>query len=96
MEDSGLSALSFVIVVLAVWRVSVIIAQDEGPFSVFERVRGRIDPNQSTWLGRGVRCVGCVSFWVALVALILLDIPNPIWVWLGVAGGAMLIHRIVK
>lgn len=91
-----MNALTFVIVVLAVYRVSVIIAQDEGPFSVFESLRSKVDPNQSSWLGRGVRCVGCVSFWAALAAALLLSATDWVWVWLGVAGGAMLLHRLVN
>ncbi len=91
-----MNALMLVIVTLAVYRVSVLIAQDEGPFSVLEIARSHIDPNQSTWLGRGVRCVGCVSFWVALVAILILDVPDGVWAWLAVAGGALLIHRLVK
>lgn len=91
-----MNALTLVIVILATYRVSVLIAQDEGPFSIFERVRGRIDPHQSSWLGRGMRCVGCVSFWVSLAAALLIGAADWVWVWLGVAGGAMLIHRAVK
>lgn len=91
-----MNALTFVIVVLAVYRVSVLIAQDEGPFSLLERARGRIDPHQASWMGRGLRCVGCVSFWVALAAALLIGAADWVWVWLAVAGGAMLIHRLVN
>ncbi len=91
-----MSALTLVIVVLAVYRVSVLIAQDEGPFSVLERVRSKIDPNQASWIGRGLRCVGCVSFWVSLVAALGLNVDYWLWLWLGVAGGVLLIHRITK
>ncbi len=91
-----MNALMLVIVTLAVYRVSVLIAQDEGPFSVLEIARSHIDPNQSTWLGRGLRCVGCVSFWVSLVAAMAFNLDWWLWLWLGIAGGAMFIHRITK
>ncbi len=87
-----MDALTFAITVLAVWRVSLLITADEGPFSVLETLRSKIDPNQATWLGRGVRCVGCVSFWVSLAAALLLRASA--LEWLGMAGGALLVHRI--
>jgi len=83
----------FIIAVLAVWRVSIIITADEGPFGMFEAIRGRIDPNQTSWLGRGVRCVGCVSVWVSLLAALILH--SSLIEWFGLAGGALLVHRIV-
>lgn len=91
-----MNALTLVIVVLAVYRVSVLVAQDEGPFSVLERARSKIDPNQASWIGRGLRCVGCVSFWVSLAAALFIGAADWVWVWLAVAGGVMLIHRAVK
>ena len=88
-----MTALMFAVMTLAVWRVSFLIAQDEGPFSLIEKVRSRIDPNQSSWLGRGLRCVGCVSFWVSLAAALIVQAST--WEWLGMAGGALLIHKAV-
>lgn len=90
---SNLSLFSFIVMTLVVWRVSVLIAADEGPFSLIEKARSRIDPHQSTWLGRGVRCVGCVSFWASLAAALI--VQASVWEWLGMAGGALLIHKAV-
>jgi hypothetical protein len=75
----------------AVWRVSRLIALEEGPFSVFAWLRGRIDPNQQTWIGRGISCVPCISFWVALIAALLLQLS--VTEWLGLAGAVLLINR---
>lgn len=60
---------------LAVYRVSRMIADEEGPGlpwgteeqrkqGVFTRLRGRFPP--TNWIGRGLECILCVSFWVAL------------------------------
>ena len=87
-----MTALGFVIATLAIWRVSIVITADEGPFGMFEAMRSKIDPNQSTWLGRGLRCVGCVSVWVSLAAALLLQASA--LEWLGLAGGALAVHRI--
>lgn len=75
----------------AVWRVARMIALEEGPFSVFAWLRGRIDPLQKTWIGRGLGCVACVSFWVALAAALLLQLSTI--EWLGIAGAALLLNR---
>lgn len=94
-----LNVIAFIIASFATHRLSVAIAEDEGPFSAFTRLRGRLDPDQKTWLGRGMNCVFCIGFWVALpIALYLgaLGVYDPwLWplVWWGLAGAVMLIRR---
>ena len=83
-----------VLATLATYRVSFMIAQEEGPLGMIAAIRERIDPNQTTWLGRGVRCVGCVSFWLSLIAALM--IQATVLEWLGIAGGVLVIHRAVK
>jgi len=70
------------------------IALEEGPFGMIAAIRERIDPNQTSWLGRGVRCVACVSFWLSLLAALM--IQASVLEWLGIAGGVLVIHRAVK
>jgi hypothetical protein len=89
-----MNALTLVLLVLAVYRVSVMIAQEEGPFSIMASLRERIDPNQRTWLGRGLRCVACVSFWLAGIAALLMQ--GTVLDWLAIAGGVLVIHRIAR
>lgn len=86
--------VTLLLLTLAVYRVAYLIAIDEGPFSAMETLRDRIDPNQKTWLGRGVRCMGCVSFWVALLAAILTG--GSVLDWLAMAGGALALHKVVN
>jgi hypothetical protein len=89
-----MTALAFVVAVLATYRVSYLIAQEEGPFGIMAWLRGKIDPNQATWLGRGVRCVACVSVWIALIAALLIGAT---WgEWLAIAGGVLVIHKAVN
>lgn len=81
----------FVLVTLAVYRLTCLIVAEDGPFDVFARIRGRIDPEQKTWVGRGIRCSLCVSFWLSLLALAL----GGSWLeWLAVAGAAHMLIRI--
>lgn len=79
--------------IFAVYFISYSIARLEGPFGAFAWLRGRIDPNQRTWLGRGLNCPICLSFWVgAVVSLIL----GAWWYeWLGVCGVIILINKWV-
>lgn len=83
--------LALLLAVFATYRLARMFALEEGPFGVFDRVRGRADPEQKTWLGRGVNCPLCLGWWIAgLVVLALLPLAD--WrtfmlTWFGVAGG---------
>lgn len=61
-----------VLAALATHRVSFMVSQEEGPFGIFTTLRGRFDPDQRTWVGRGLNCIKCVSFWVGLLVAALL------------------------
>ena len=63
--------MTFALAALAVYRISRMITDEEGPFMVFSRLRGLAQPD--TWIGRGLECIICVSVWVAL----------PIALWFG-------------
>jgi hypothetical protein len=76
----------FLIAVFAVWRVSYLIVYDEGPFRIMAGIRGMLDPDQKTWIGRGVNCMICVSFWAAWGILGLLFVP---YGWIVVTGLAL-------
>lgn len=51
---------------LAVYRISRMIALEEGPFGLFVSLRERVDPFQHSWLGRGLNCPLCISFWAGI------------------------------
>lgn len=78
----------------AVYRLSLMIAQEEGPLSMFEWLRNRRAFLQANWLGRGIRCPWCISFWLsALAAPIVLYSPEEalelrlvLFYWWGLAG----------
>lgn len=58
--------LTFLIYGLATYRAALMVATEEGPFEVFTWLRGKLDPNELTWLGRGMNCPYCISFWAGL------------------------------
>lgn len=57
---------------LANYKASHMVSQDgdDGPFNVFKSFRGLV--GTESWFGKGVHCFSCVSFWGALVAVILI------------------------
>lgn len=86
-----MSIVILLIASLAVWRIARMITLEEGPFSVFSWIRGRIDPRQQSWVGRGLSCLACVSFWLAALAALILQAS--VIEWFGIAGGSLLIDR---
>ena len=91
---------------LAVYRAAHMVAVEEGPFGVFDELRKRIDPAQKTWLGRGLNCILCASFWLALPAALLLSslpvgqspdlrgVTGFWWAdWLALAGSVLALHK---
>lgn len=78
----------------AAYRVSYLVVRDEGPFGVFASVRGRIDANQRTWIGRGLNCLVCVSFWMTLIAALLLQAS--VLEWLAMAGLILLWREVMS
>lgn len=79
----------------ACYRLSLLITQDEGPFSIFQKLRSyaggyNLAPNGEpvTNLGRGIICPLCVGLWVALPLAILINGFEwyTLVYWLAIAG----------
>jgi hypothetical protein len=66
---------------LAVYRLSRMISDEEGPFAVFTKLRGLAKPD--TWIGRGLECILCVSVWIALPVTVLITVLGYAdeWIW---------------
>lgn len=84
--------LQFVLAVLATWRVTHLLALEDGPAGVLVRLR--------KWLGDGfagklMDCFYCLSFWVAAPLALVLGTRPLDWLlcWLGLSGGACLLER---
>ena len=90
------SALLFLMQSLATYRLALLITTEEGPFELAARFRNLF--LSDNWLGRGVRCFYCVSFWVAMCVFLLSlhPIGKLIVMWLGIAGGALIVERYWK
>lgn len=90
---------------LATFRLAMMIAEEEGPFSIFVKLRARVgafDYNEygqpkSVW-GRGISCPLCVGMYAALFFYVLYHIPFGwyIVVLFAIAGLQVLIHALYK
>lgn len=91
--------LWIVLAAFATYYTARSISQEDGPFGVFDKLRLRWDEG---YLGKGVRCIVCVSaytgaFWALFLALFgFYDVW--IWplVWFGLAGASVFIDKVWK
>jgi Protein of unknown function (DUF1360) len=82
----------FVLGSLATWRVTHLLAEEDGPADLVVRIRARLGTGL---LGELMDCFYCVSVWVAAPASIAVarrrrDLPV---VWLALSGAACLLER---
>jgi hypothetical protein len=90
---STISAMSLVIAVLAIWRVTHLFWGEDGPWDLFVRLR-RLAGN--TFLGNLLDCFYCLSLWIAAPLAWLL---GHTWLergllCLALSAGAILLERI--
>jgi hypothetical protein len=85
--------LSLVMAPFGVYRVALMLATEEGPFEVFQKLRNLYVENN--WVGRGIRCPACISFWAGLVMALVLSYLGQYTLvqmgicWLGFSGIAV-------
>ena len=81
----------FALAALATWRVSHLIAEEDGPWNVVARTRARAGAGQ---LGELMDCFYCLSLWVAAPAALTVtrgrDVPVT---WLALSGAACLLEQ---
>ena len=93
MENSA--SLWFLISALAVWRATHLLHAEDGPWDVFLRVR-RLSGEGV--IGRLFDCFYCLSLWVAAPFALLSsrNVTEYVSLWLGLSGGAILLHRATE
>jgi hypothetical protein len=88
--------LRFVLAVLATWRVTHLLANEDGPGDLIFRFRCLLGQSLA---GRLMDCFNCLSLWIAApAALFVSRRPLLEWslTWLALSGGACLLERMVK
>ncbi len=88
-----MNSFEFILATLAVWRLSHLIAAEDGPFELIAWLRRKAG---SGFWGRLLDCFYCLSIWIA--------IPFAIWlggsrwqrflIWPALSGAAVLLNRI--
>ena len=87
--------LRFGVAALATWRVTHLLAREDGPAAAIARVRERLGESQ---LGELMDCFQCASVWVAIpFAFYAARKPaDRIAAWLALSGAACLIEQMVS
>ena len=69
--------LTFSFVALAVYRMSIMLSTEAGPWDMLARLRDKA--GQATMLGKLIRCPFCLSIWFGLAGAFVLPYYNGIW-----------------
>jgi hypothetical protein len=87
--------LRFALAVLATWRVTHLLASEDGPADIIVRFRALL--GQSI-LGKLMDCFNCLSLWIAAPAALFVTRKPLDWLmtWLALSGAACLLDRLVK
>jgi hypothetical protein len=83
----------FVLAALATWRVTHLLANEDGPADIVFRMRRRLGDSP---IGGLMDCFNCLSFWVAIPATFFLTTQPVLWAmsWVALSGAACLLQRL--
>jgi Protein of unknown function (DUF1360) len=82
-----------VLAVLATWRVTHLLANEDGPADVIFRLRRRLGEGL---MGSLMDCFNCMSIWIAAPLALFVSTDPLTWAvsWLALSGGACLLERL--
>lgn len=85
----------FVLVSLAVWRVTHLLAEEDGPGDLVVRLRQQLGDGIA---GKAMDCFFCLSLWIAAPFAVLLagDLLTWVVMWLALSGAACLLQRATE
>jgi len=85
--------LRLILSAAAVWRITHLVALEDGPFDVFVSIRRALG---GSIFGRLMDCFYCLSFWVAapFAALVATTLWDGLLVWVALSGAACLLERL--
>lgn len=74
---------------LAVWRISSLLVQEDGPFYIFDRIRNKVGilwtedsvPYSNNVIGQIFLCVWCMSVWISFAFFFLYLVFGQLFVW---------------
>ena len=84
--------IRFVLGVLATWRVTHLLANEDGPADIIVRLRVWLGDR---FIGKLMDCFKCLSLWVAAPAALFVSRKPLDWLfaWLALSGAACLLER---
>jgi hypothetical protein len=87
--------IRFVLAVLATWRVTHLLANEDGPADIIFRFRALLGQGLA---GKLMDCFNCLSLWIAAPAALFVSLRRMEWLfsWLALSGAACLLERLIK
>lgn len=88
---------TYLVGAFATYYMALSITREDGPGGIFLAIRNRA--TDDNWLGRGLRCVVCMSCWTGLVVVVGITLLGygDVWAWpitwMGLAGASVVIDR---
>jgi len=85
--------LRFVLAILATWRITHLLAREDGPFQLLAELRARLGHG---FFGGLMDCFNCLSLWVAALAALYVSTAALDWLmsWLALSGAACLLDQL--
>lgn len=85
----------FVIAALAVWRLSHLLAAEDGPWDVIVKLRRKLG---TTYWGKLMDCFYCLSVWISIpfTFYVVNGMLDRFIAWLALSGAASLAHKFTK
>jgi hypothetical protein len=82
-----------VLAVLATWRVTHLLANEDGPADIIVKFRKLLDRSLA---GQLMDCFNCLSLWIAALAALFVSRRPLEWLmsWLAISGAACLLERM--
>ena len=86
--------LRLALALLATWRVTHLLAKEDGPADLIVRFRARLGDGLA---GSLMDCFNCLSLWIAALAALFVSQKALEWLftWLALSGAACLLERTV-
>jgi len=87
-------SLYLVLCALCVFRVSLMLSKELGPFRIFERLRNSVPKSSSFYIG--IRCLWCVTVWIALPVSVWFAMRDQMPCWLGLIGDVFVLWNALS
>ena len=96
--------LEFLVVTLAVWRISALLTAERGPYDVLGRLRDTIgvyfdEMSQCQGMNevaKALCCIRCTSVWIGILAGVILFREAWLLYGLALSAGAIVVERVVN